>query len=295
MIEKIKNQVKELLKNKQIELFIGYKRASDGILAVPVFIDKEEDADILIWDAYCVYNLTSYLKEFSGKKIGIIAKGCDIKAIAVLLQENQIKRENIYIVGVECFGVVDEKKLRFTDKQVQGIGLAEKCKSCAVFTPKLYDILISDEKGKEKKSSEFGQDGYDDVRQLEAKSLEERLKFWREEFSRCIRCYACRQVCPMCYCSKCVADQNAPAWFTKASNLEGNFTWNITRAMHLAARCIDCGECERACPMGIPLRELNKKIEKDIKEMFKYQAGSSATEKPLLSCFEKNDPGDFIK
>jgi len=295
MREKIKNQAKELLKNKQIELFIGYQRAADGVLAVPAFIDKEEDADTLIWDAYCVYNLTNYLKEFPGKKIGIVAKGCDVKTITVLLQESQLKRENIYIVGVECFGTIDEKKLRFADKQVQGRCLAEKCKSCKVFTPEFYDILIPNELEKSKGQAETGQDEYESVRKLEAKPLEERLKFWQEEFSRCIRCYACRQVCPMCYCPKCVADQSMPAWFSKATSLEANFSWNVTRAMHLAARCIDCGECERACPMGIPLRELNKKIEKDIKEMFKYQAGSNAAEKPLLSCFDKNDPGDFIK
>jgi len=86
-----------------------------------------------------------------------------------------------------------------------------------------------------------------------------------------------------------------PAYFSKAVNLEGNFSWNIVRAMHLAGRCIDCGECERACPAGIPLRDINKKIERDIKELFKYQAGVSCEQKPLFSCFDKDDPADFIK
>lgn len=86
-----------------------------------------------------------------------------------------------------------------------------------------------------------------------------------------------------------------PAWFSRANSLKGNLSWNVTRAMHLAGRCIDCGECERACPVGIPLRDLNKKIEKDVKELFNYEAGSSVEQKPLLSCFDKNDPTDFIK
>lgn len=295
MIEKIKNKAKELLKNKQIELCIGYRRASGGILAMPAFIDKEEDAGLLIWDEYCVYNLANYLKEFPDKKIGVVAKGCDIKAINVLLQESQIKRENLYIIAVECPGVIDEKRLSSTGTEAQKICFAQKCIGCKVFTPELYDILITDEKGTKKGPPETGKDEYESVRKLEAKSIEERLKLWREEFSRCIRCYACRQVCPMCYCTKCVADQDMPVWFSKATSLEANFTWNITRAMHLAARCIDCGECERACPVGIPLRDINKKIEKDIKEMFKYEAGLNAQQKSLLSCFDKNDPGDFIK
>lgn len=285
MIEKIKSKTKELLKNKHIELFIGYIPASNGISASPGFIYNEEETEALIWDSRCVYNLSTYLKEFADKKIGILAKGCDIKSIIVLLQENQIKRENIFIVTVECPGVIREGTS----------SLAEKCGNCKVSTPEFYDILITDDSSKEKKINAKETDEYTNVAALEAKSAKEKLKFWRQEFSRCIRCYACRQVCPMCYCPTCVAEQSMPVWFSKANNFEGNFSWNITRAMHLAGRCIDCGECERACPVRIPLRAINKKIEKDIKELFKYQAGAKIEQKPLLSDFDKNDPADFIK
>ena len=123
----------------------------------------------------------------------------------------------------------------------------------------------------------------------------DRWEYFKNELSKCIRCYACRQICPMCYCPRCVADQVAPSWFSKATSLEGNFVWNVIRAIHLAGRCVDCGECQRACPVGIPLRDINKKIEKDIKELFKYEVGSSVEQKPLLSCFDKNDPEDFIR
>lgn len=285
MIEKIKNKVKELLKNKQIELFIGYKLSTDGKSAIPAFIYNEGEADALIWDTTCVYNLSIYFKELADKKIGILAKGCDIKSIIVLLQENQIKRENIFIIGVECQGVTPEGTS----------ALSEKCGNCKVSTPEFYDILITDDAKKEKKVDSKEADEYAIVCALETKSAEDKLNLWKGEFSRCIRCYACRQVCPMCYCPTCVAEQSMPVWFSKASNFEGNFSWNITRAMHLAGRCIDCGECERACPVGIHLRAINKKIEKDIKELYKYQAGAKIEQKPLLSDFDKNDPADFIK
>jgi len=294
MSEDLRSKVKEILKNKQADLIIGYKRASDGVSAMPCIIDVGEEADKLIWDAYCVYNLSNYLKEFPGKRKGIIAKACDVKSITVLLQENQLRREDLFIIGVECSGVIDEKKLRSADKQAQEIGFAEKCKACKSPVPAFCDCLIKEE-GKGEKVSGVEQDEYEPIRKLEAKSLDERLKIWQEEFSRCIRCYACRQVCPMCYCPKCVAEQAEPSWFLKAVGQKGNFSWNIIRAMHLAGRCIDCGECERACPVGIPLRAINKKIEKDIKELFNYEAGSNAQQKPLLSCFNKDDPGDFIK
>lgn len=293
MTEELQNKARELLKARKVDIIIGYQRASDGVLAVPVFIDKGEDAGKLVWDAYCVYNLANYLHDFPGQKVGIVAKACDIKSIIVLLQENQLKREDLFIIGVECCGVVEEKR---TDKyriKAEDIVYHEKCRACKPAIPVFYDILISQGVKKEQAAAE--EDIYAAVRQFDAKSLEERFKFWEAEFKRCIRCYACRQVCPMCYCPRCVADQSMPAWFSKAADLGGNLAWNLTRAMHLAGRCIDCGECERACPVGIPLRELNRKLQKEIKEMFNYEAGLSTDKKPLLAGFDKNDPEEFIK
>ena len=290
----LKDKAKELLRNKQVDLIIGYARAADGISATPCFIDSEADADKLVWDAYCVYNLAGYLKDFPGKIKGILAKDCDVKTITVLLQENQLKREELFIIGVECLGVISDKVAGLTDKQESEINFAEKCKTCKLQTSSYCDILIKEE-GKKQEAPKIEKDEYEPVRKLEAKSLEERLKFWKEEFSSCIRCHACRQVCPLCYCPRCIADQSMPAYFSKAVNLEGNFSWNIMRAMHLAGRCINCGECERACPMGIPLSEINNKIAKDIKELFKYEAGQTIEQKALFSCFDKNDPADFIK
>jgi len=287
MINQIRAKAKELLKAKKVDVVIGYKKASDGVSSMPAFIDKEEGIDKLIWDAYCVYNLSNYLKDFPGKKIAIVTKGCDTKSIIVLLQENQIKRRDVFIIGVECSGVVDEKR------KEQDVSFDERCKGCKPSTPQIHDVLI---KEKEKKQPpRLEQDPYEAVRKLETKSVEERLRFWQEEFSRCIRCYACRQICPLCYCPRCVAEQTQPSWFSKATSVKGNFSWNVNRAMHLAGRCIDCGECERACPVGIPLRDINKKIEKDVKELFNYESGADAEQKPLFSSFDKNDPEDFIR
>lgn len=266
MIEELRNKIKELLASKCVDVVLGYQRAGDGVSAKPLFIYTQEDAERLVWDSYCVYNLACYLKELAGKRVGILAKACDVKSITVLLQENQWKRQDLFIIGLE------------EDKPS---------------APVTCDYIVKDNEKKQKAAEPA--DKYESVRKLETRSSPERLKFWEEEFSRCIRCYACRQVCPMCYCPRCVADQSMPAWFSKANSLKGNLSWNVTRAIHLAGRCIDCGECERACPVGIPLMDLNKKIEKDVRELFNYEAGSSVEQKPLLSCFDKNDPADFIK
>lgn len=284
MIDQIKTKVRELLKNKSVELVIGYQRASDGVSAKPCFINRQEDVDLLIWDGYCVYNLANYLKDFAGQKAAVVAKQCDAKSIAVLIQENQLKRENIFVIGIECCGVVNEK---------DSIGFAQKCKTCQPSDFLVCDYMIKEKEGKRK--APLDRDEYEHIRKMEAKAISERLKFWQDEFKRCIRCYACRQVCPMCYCPKCVADQIQPFWFSKSAELDGNLAWNITRAIHLASRCVDCGECERVCPVGIPLRDINKKIEKDIKEIFHYEAGASLEQKPFFASFDKSDPEEWIK
>src|SRR5512135_2418341 len=110
MSEELKKKAKELLGTKQVEAVIGYKRAADGVSAIPCVVTTELEAGELIWDATCVYNLTGYLKDFRGKKTAVVAKACDVRSIVVLLQENQLKRDEIFIIGVECVGVIDEKR-----------------------------------------------------------------------------------------------------------------------------------------------------------------------------------------
>ena len=294
MIDELRQTARELLGSQRVDLIIGYQRASDGTWAVPAFVFDEADVDRLIWDAYCTYNLSAYLRDFPGKKTGIVAKACDVRAIVVLIQENQRAREDVFVIGVECSGVVDEKGVRLAGEAPEEAAIDQKCRVCGTQTPLLYDVLISaGAEAGEAQSPEA--DVYEAVRKLEQMSLEERRRFWEEEFSTCVRCYACRQICPLCYCQKCVADQAVPHWFSKAPTLPGNLSWNITRAMHLAGRCVDCCECERACPVGIPLREINRKIQKDVKELFDYEAGVGTDQIPLLASFDKDDTEDFIR
>ena len=87
----------------------------------------------------------------------------------------------------------------------------------------------------------------------------QRWSFWEEELSRCVRCHACREVCPLCFCERCVADKTQPQWIESSPHGRGNLAWHLTRAMHLAGRCVGCGECTRACPAGIPLGLLNRR------------------------------------
>jgi formate hydrogenlyase subunit 6/NADH:ubiquinone oxidoreductase subunit I len=297
MTKKLREEVKKLFQEKKVDLVMGYEMAGDGISTTPCFIKSEDEVERLVWNEHCIYNLSRYLieaKDFTSSpapKVGIVAKGCDVKSIVGLLQEHQVEREALVIIGVECEKQFKVENLKSKGDKEEPL---EKCKTCEVHTPKLYDVLI-----KNPQLSTMDQGPSTAVHapgeELEAKSPEEREKYWEKEFSRCIKCYACRQVCPLCFCPQCIADETLPQWIPPSPSLKGNTVWNIVRAFHLAGRCIGCGECERACPMKIPLGKINKKLGKEIKEMFDYKAGMDPEAKPPLADFKLEDPEEFIR
>ena len=122
----------------------------------------------------------------------------------------------------------------------------------------------------------------------------ERMAFWVQEFERCVKCYACRQVCPMCYCERCIVDKNQPISIDPAPSTKGNFAWHIARAFHLAGRCIGCGACARACPVGIDFGLLNMQLARAAKKHFGYQAGVDPSAELLIGAFSQQDKEEFI-
>ena len=322
--KQLRDAVKKTVSRDDVKYVIGYKDGTYGFEVTPAFAFSSEDADKFIFSPLCANNLAVYLmleeklplrkgEEEDTRKIGLVVKGCDSRAIVQIIQEKGLKREDVILIGIPCAGIIDPKKINAkfphqtktvdvkedgekfvikvngtTHKIPKDELLFEKCKHCENPNPVIYDILI----GKEVKTSK--KENYEDIKSLEKKSLEENWNYWEKQFEKCIRCYACRDACPMCYCKECMVDQLSPQWIRRSVNLSENTAWNLMRAFHLAGRCIGCGECERACPMDIPLMKLNKKIEKDVKEMFDYTPGIDAEEKPLLAMFKPDDPEEFI-
>jgi ferredoxin len=146
--------------------------------------------------------------------------------------------------------------------------------------PLVYDLVM----GEVPKA--IGREDYADVARLEGMSPAERLAFWAQEFDRCIRCYACRQACPACYCFECVAEQLDPSWMSIAIDLPQKQFFHVMRAYHMAGRCSGCNACEEACPMGIPLSLLNRKIAREVEALFDYKTGQDAETPPPLATFQ---------
>jgi len=316
--EEVQTSVKKLFEDGSISHFIGYETGSDSLQVTPCFLKSGQAASRLVWNPLCANNLSKYLLDFKkvDGKVGIMVKGCDSRSVVELLKENQIERDKVFIVGVPCGGIVDTEKLlavlgispgevvaveddgdvflvtikegtrRVKKEQV----LRGECLVCKYPTPVIYDMLL----GEAVSGLPWACDDYSQVKELEALSAAEKERYWNRELSKCIRCYACRNICPVCTCVECIFDKKAPHWISKANDVSENLVYHLIRAFHVAGRCIDCGECERACPMNIPLRSLNKKVEKDILELFGYTAGIDVEQQPPLTTYQAGDLDEFL-
>ncbi|MBI5903407.1 MAG: 4Fe-4S dicluster domain-containing protein [Deltaproteobacteria bacterium] len=293
----LREKAKGLLTSGEVKVVIGWGWNRNRTRTTPVFITKPEDADKLVFNPLCVNNLSVYLtRKFKDiQAIGrpaIVAKGCDIKNIAVLISEAQVKREDVYIIGVTCGGVVYRQEL-WKGGLTPDI-MPTKCHNCDVRNPHIADCVIGERSGFVPPETPAGM-VFDRIKALDAKESPQRWEFWIKEFSRCIKCYACRQVCSLCYCERCITEKNMPQWIETSAHPRGNLSWNLTRAMHLAGRCTFCGECERACPVNIPLNLVNQKLITVVKDAFDYRSGYDETAHPPMIVFSPEDKENFIK
>ncbi|HEX9046660.1 MAG TPA: 4Fe-4S binding protein, partial [Verrucomicrobiae bacterium] len=99
---------------------------------------------------------------------------------------------------------------------------------------------------------------------------------------------------PMCGCEQCFVDKNQPQWFPTAADGAGNFSWHVMRAFHLAGRCVGCGSCTDACPVGIPLDLLNAAMARSALKHFSHRAGANPSAAPLQADYLPSDKEDFI-
>ncbi|GHS86867.1 Fe-S oxidoreductase [Synergistales bacterium] len=266
--QKAKDSAKKLLADGTVKTVIGY--ADEGVdgLCVPVFITDVKDADRLVWTRRSVPNLASYLigrKE----KTAIIAKSCDVRAIVNLVVENQVKRDDVYIIGMDCPGMTDPTG-----------AVLHACKDCRVNTPPVFDERIENADVKpvatpDSKNAERG--------------LDENLARFTKEMEKCILCFSCRQACYGCYCQTCFMDRGVPDWHPESPDMGAKMLYHLGRAMHLAGRCVECGACENACASGVDVRYLIREVTGFVNELYGYDAGLSLDEESAMLTYKPDD------
>jgi formate dehydrogenase subunit beta len=321
----IREKARELLASGLAEVVIGFGEGTLPLTARPLLVRDAAAADKLVWNRYCAAGLARYVLDYvrarrrrrdydaaKAKKVAVAAKPCDARALVTYIQENQFAPEDLFVIGIRCAPMADRRRVfeaagayRLAAAAVDGeevvatttagdelrLPLADyldaACATCEDREPPLSDVVLGETSGAPAPGDAFAR-----VREQEARTPAERWAWLEAELSRCIRCYACRQACPACYCEECFAEQRNPAWIGPATAPEDVVAFHLVRAFHTAGRCVECGECERACPMNIELRTLSAKLVKDVKEKYGYVAGSSVEEKPPLATYEPDDPNE---
>lgn len=273
--EKIRQEARRLLEEQVVDVIVGYQRGWDDDVVTPCFVRDASEAEGMVFNEQCTHNLANYLVGREGLltsrlrrtdekvRVGLVARPGTLRAIVGLIQERQIKREDVVILGI-------------VDGTPVGI------------EPDVTVGRIEEDVEKEERIRAR-------IQELDQMSPSERWAWWEREFAKCIRCYACRQACPFCYCERCIVDENQPQWIGRSPSTKNNRSWNVIRALHLVGRCIGCGECERVCPMDIPLSLINTRLSSRVEEAFEYVAGRDVEASPALNAFQAGDPDAFIK
>jgi len=259
MIDKIKMEVRQLFDAGRIEGFLGL-REFNGHVGPHLFTDGADLEGLVLGDRKAPgdsrYPLNKVLiaiaRQYPTKTFGVLSRGCDERGLKMLFGSNQLDPEKVVSVGIAC-----------------PQELADACECMKPFP----DNCVA---GQPAEARQF-----ESVARIDAIGLDERFKSWLGEFAKCVKCYGCRDICPMCYCTECtLGGRNL---IDVGSLPPESPVFHLTRALHMAGRCIDCGLCSQACPADIPLRTLYKKMADIVDQEYQFRPGFSDTTKPSLN------------
>jgi formate dehydrogenase subunit beta len=251
----LKEIIREKLRDGS-DAFLCLKE-EEGI-SFPVLITSPDSEDIELAEPgevrYPLGRILSRLqKEHPDTRFAVLVRGCDERALIELSKLEQLDLDRVDMVGVACS--------------------REQAEACGCARPYPQDVVLGEKVE--------GPAGLEMIEKLEAMADGERMQWWKEEFSRCIKCFGCRNVCPMCFCKECSLEN---PHLVEPGEIPPEFpSFHFIRALDMAGRCIDCGLCEEACPAQIPLRSLYRKMQEIMADRLDYRAGESSDEKSPLS------------
>ena len=263
---KLAEKVKSLFTEDLVKLVIGFEKGSHGVH--PFFCRNIEEADKLVWDDFCTNNIAVYLTKtelFGTDKTALFANLPALRTILQLASENQLKQEQWIILTLNA----QEEVIQFDNFEDIYAYMAD------------YPMLASEEDRQL-------------IEKIQNMTREDRWQYWIHEMSKCIKCYACRAACPLCYCNRCIVEVNCPQWIQAWSAPLTNMEWQVNRVMHMAGRCVECGACAKACPVGIPLHLLTQNMMETIRHEFEKQPGNLGNKGNALATFRVEDKEDFI-
>lgn len=269
----IRDRCRQLLADRAVAVVVGWRAGSRPGTAQPCFATKPEQTDRLICDERCSQNIAAHVARVSHLgRVAVVARGCDSRSLVCLIKERQLERDRLHIIGVGCSGIREAGEL------------SNACSTCVQRDAVIADEFVGERSGESRPVAPDRAAASPDTRWQELSTA----------VARCIRCYACRQACPNCYCPVCFVDAGQPQLVGKTSGLSDNMVFHIMRALHMAGRCVECGACSRACPMGIDLMRFNREAARIARERFGSSAGMTLDEPPALTAFDPNDQQEFM-
>jgi len=255
MLATMQEQVKDWLDQDKVDLFLGYKMVQGHPLPHCFTKDNLDEVDELI-AGQARYSLEKIATKIAAErpeiKIGLLARDCNQRALNVLYVWNQLNPDNLETINVNCC----PSKLK-------------EHGDCSYLEP--------EQVGSFKKM--IGIDNIIEVKAAEEFSQEDRFNRWMYEFQKCLKCYGCRNICPVCFCEECSLEHTD--LIATGSIPPEVPIFHLVRAVHMGGRCIDCGLCEDTCPVDIPLRLLYRKVNETVEDVFGYVTGTNADQSPF--------------
>ncbi len=309
---KLTAEIANLLDDKKVDVFIAFKKAESPLHPQPAFFTESNQLGDFVYNSLCQNNLAAFIPRYPlSARIGMVVRGCENRAVNHLVVEKQHARENIFMIGVSCEGLVDWHKLvnrfgeemiavdeakdeimiSYRDRQIRAPRqelLHDSCLRCVHPNPLSADVTIGELKPEGDPTL-----ARTEVAAFSALDNAARHAWFRKEAERCIRCYACREACPMCYCTECFVDHGVPRWTESTVSPAGMQAWHIVRAFHQAGRCVSCGACERACPMDIKMTYLTEKLNEDMRTKYQFECGMDDKTQPPFAAFNLDDKNRF--